>query len=520
MSVTDTNPVPVTQKAETKMLKALNELEVRRKVSNLPLSVEDRMGCVALACDCLFRSICSGCTFCDTATCCANSTIMTISSEDNRLSSKKINKKLTQADFYQELYEIYGTEYLPVVQSVALGAIEKMFPDEYEFWKNFDPKSTEFLDHNKASFFKKTMEEAYEVIREFKKAQMKRDLEESLKPKDTHVSVSDIPLLNSKEDGNSHGSLEEVNLTGPPSNNHPSDRKKDSELSDEFTTPPVDSINPSPPLLVVQKSASVYESAPSSPQKQTNLREREDIEPASPIQEEEILVETSFDLFSVDVDSSPSSQTSDPKEIVIIKDSIKIKEFELKKVIQDVILITDCDETVAESIAQEVKKTLKFPCTYKALLDQIKKIAKINGIKIRTLIACFNHKKIVEDLLLLTTSSKSQAEEIAYAVENNIKCSCSRQDIWEEVKKEIQSRRIAIKKGVSIDLYKSLLVQMDSKGLCKISELPTTELANFMVTRNSPTSSINTLALRSLTKKGSSLVTQEPQPTTTMSYLT
>jgi hypothetical protein len=99
----------------------------------------------------------------------------------------------------------------------------------------------------------------------------------------------------------------------------------------------------------------------------------------------------------------------------------------------------------------------------------------IKGVRVGDALVEFSHQKVIEDLLLLTKCTLDQAEDIASAIEENLSFPCSRRQILDAIKKEVQRRNIEIKESASLHLYNTLLDYMEEHGYLKIKEIPREE---------------------------------------------
>lgn len=152
---------------------------------------------------CSVSKICSTVSCCFQSRCCGRETINFYVSEMHgdqillrsrasaSLPSQEQNQ-LTNTSFFIDLYQEHG-EFLPFMISSAIEYLPT--PELKEYWRLWDPESTEHLDRKRAEDFKRLLIQTHHIYDEVRMEMMKKEMRERLvhlPPKDqvrTHLSV-------------------------------------------------------------------------------------------------------------------------------------------------------------------------------------------------------------------------------------------------------------------------------------------------------------------------------------------
>lgn len=429
---TESNP-------KTRMENFVEIIETKKDEFESPKVVhaKEKKGCIAFLCNCIFRRICSDCTFCQQATCCSTKKVIitTFNNEDNALcfvegkTDDENAHQLTNAAFVYDLYNTYGSQYLPIVYACSIRNIRTLFPSEAPFWENWDPKSNEPLEKSKVKFFREMMKDAYTVVHSLKLEMMRQDLQKN---------------------------LEQMQKKQPPAQLSSNSTKKEEKHS---------------PTGI--KGGTQFKAIQASKDKDDEVLPAEDFQP--PIKSPRF--PKGSDMFDLDTTTSSSGSQ---KEVLVINYESVINKTDHKKMINDLLSLTYCSDEQAEDIAKTLEKKLKFPCTYQVFYEQMKEEIALIDVKIKVTIVQFERTKIITDVTLVTGCTEQQANNVANQVESDSLFPCTRQSIWDLVKAKVVEHGITPKNPVDIKPYESLLQYMEENGYTKVKDIPVEDLCKIM----------------------------------------
>lgn len=437
-------------------VKVIEEYKQSHQATSCPdVEIRKTQNCFSLFLRCQFRQICTGWRFCERSICCTTQTVLNYSSspEDDTIhltagrAQTDSRNQLTNTSFLLELYNQYGNEYLPLVYVCAIDYIEKtkMLAGALEFWKNWDPASEEPLTVARAKFFRGVMQDAYIVVCEVRREIMRKDLQENL----SKLSESTAVFVTENGVGSALAPVE-----------------ADKNLVVIKRTPP-SMRKPSPLVRGISyegAAAEVVNVAATRTDGESFLRMAGAAEASA--------ARADVDVAPTRIDNSSPHKSNGGGS----------------------------DEEVGKITSEIMKAPVDSPSgnSWQAFdvnvtRDDSSPVSK--GVYVGDILVAFQNQKIIDDLLLMTECTQELAKEIAIKIEGILKFPCRRQDIWNEIKKEIRERDIKIKESVDVPWYEDLLRFMEENKCLKVRDLPVDTFTQLMMAKKNKIDRVNIAAV-------------------------
>lgn len=189
------------------------------------------------------------------------------------------------------------------------------------------------------------------------------------------------------------------------------------------------------------------------------------------------------------IEPAPRRNSPDHQESSLYSDSLKetliinyksIINFNRHKMIDDLSRMTAYKQEKIEKIVDFIKSNIAFPCTYEIFLKKAEEFLG-HDIKMKVKIIDFDPKKIIDDLLKITTCTEVDAEKISSMIRLRLTFPCSREVVWDELKRMIRENGIQVKDDIDATPYENILKKIGSKGLVDVHNIPTEDLAHLML---------------------------------------
>lgn len=326
---------------EDKIAKCVHILSNQQAKVPIP-SVEYRKN--APCCGCQSTNMCMNWNVIRTVICCGvrkyyyirkgSNGMITLDTKSSRKPPPSEEIQLTNAAFFLDLYNHYGAYYLhkgwqeSIKYLENLAKTEGFSKDQLDYWRYWDPISTELLPPEKEQFFRDLMEDVCAVIQSARKEALKQQVQKAFTPPPVQLIRpaalrlrSAAPLSLHLEDGSS----------------------SEKSSSSESTS------TPKPPIFTDQ----VLDSAHQAVSEVLAGHVGEDIPACHPVY---------------------------PKLVQVGEVFVK---FNREKIIEDILEITDATQELAEQIAIDTEEALKFPCTPKDIWQVVKRKVVSHGVHVK-----------------------------------------------------------------------------------------------------------------------------------------